>query len=161
MIKKLSHPLRVVAVYNALNLNDAFAYYASTDLSLTGARLWELSRARWKIECLFRDLKQFLSFGRMPSGSKEAADLAVCLPFIIYTSLRLDPPEYWSLEKHETIGKMCQRLRELELSRSIELLTANPTHYKVCKLRARRKRIHEKPVDTCAGRKSRGQSVAA
>jgi SRSO17 transposase len=91
-IKNFRQPLKCVAVYNARNSKQAFAYYASTDVTLTGARLWEISRARWKIECLFRDLKQFLSFGKLPSSSKEAADLAVCIPFLIYTSLRLDKP---------------------------------------------------------------------
>ena len=154
MIKGYKSPIKMLAVYNRLNGKNAFAYYATTDLSLTGARLWELSRARWKIECLFRDLKQFLSFGRLPSGGKEAADLAVCFPFMIYTSLRLDAPEYWGLEKLEAIGIMVGRLREKELNASIALITAKPGHLKVTKLRARRQRIHKKPVDTPVGRDS-------
>ena len=161
MIKDYKSPIKMLAVYNRRNGKKAFAYYASTDLSLTGARLWEISRARWKIECLFRDLKQFLSFGRLPSGGKEAADLAVCFPFMIYTSLRLDTPEYWGLEKHEAIGTMVAKLREKELNASIALITANPEHYKATKLRARRQRIHKKPVDTPVGRELSRKTIAA
>jgi hypothetical protein len=161
MIKGYKSPIKMLAVYNRRNGKNAFAYYASTDLSLTGARLWELSRARWKIECLFRDLKQFLSFGRLPSGGKEAADLAVCFPFMIYTSLRLDAPEYWGLEKQESIGIMVAKLREKELNRSIALITRKPEHYKVIKLRGRRQRIHKKPVDKPVGKDLSHETITA
>ena len=70
--------LNGLAVYNRKNGIEAFAYYVSTDLSMSGSRIWEITRARWRIECLFRDLKQHLSFGRLPCGGEKAADFAVC-----------------------------------------------------------------------------------
>lgn len=154
VIKEYRSMLVGLAVYNTKRCKDAFAYYVSTDLSMTGARLWEISRARWKIECMFRDLKQNLSFGRLPSGGKEAADLAVCVPMMLYTSLRLDPTEYWGLKKRESIGTMVGKIRERELMRSINLITSNPGHAKVIRLRERRhqRRINRKPVNSNAGR---------
>ena len=119
---------------------------------MTGARLWELSRARWKIECLFRDLKQNLSLARLPCGGKEAADLSVCLPLFLYTSLQLDPPEDWRLEKREPVGTMVKKIREFELERSLNLIVAKPKHEKVQILRARRSRVTQKPVNSTAGK---------
>ena len=124
-------------------------------MSTPGASLAPPCRriSRWKIECLFRDLKQFLSFGKLPAGGKEAADLAVCMPFMIYTSLHLDPLEFWGLEKKETLGVMIQRLREKGLMQSFDLIIGNKDHKKVLKFKARRESIHRKPRDKHAGNK--------
>jgi len=40
MIKDYRGMLTALAVYNKRNSKDAFAYYVSTDLTMTGARLW-------------------------------------------------------------------------------------------------------------------------
>jgi hypothetical protein len=151
-IKGLGAPLKCVAVYNRRNGANAFAYYISTELSVSGAKLWEMSRARWKIECLFFDLKQNLSFGNLPCGGEEGADLAVCMPFLIYISLRLDPPENWELERSESIGTMVDKIREMQLTKSINLIAANPKHEVVQKLRYRRslEKINKKPVNMLA-----------
>jgi len=163
MIKNFKSPLKCIAVYNRRNGKNAFAYYVSTDLSLTGAQLWEFSRARWKIECLFYDLKQNLSFGRLPCAGKEGADLAVCLPMLIYTSLRLDDAKKWGLEEQETIGTMVDKIKEKELTKSINTIIRNPKQIKVSILGARRKlsHINKKPVNKFAEKTSYGQSVAA
>ncbi len=71
-IRKLSSTLKIIAVYNNKTEKKAFAYYVSTDLSIVGARLWKLSRARWCIECLFRDIKQNLSFGKLPCSGERS-----------------------------------------------------------------------------------------
>jgi IS4 transposase len=64
--KKYPKMLNALAVYNRRNGKNAFAYYVSTDLKMIGARIWEITRARWKIEWMFPDLKQNLSFGSLP-----------------------------------------------------------------------------------------------
>ena len=94
-----------LAVFNRRNGVKAFAYWATTDLSMNAEQIWEHSRSRWKIECMFRDLKQHLSFGRLPCASEESADLSIYLPLIIYTSLRLDHTN-WGCEADQSIGKM-------------------------------------------------------
>jgi hypothetical protein len=162
-IKKLGQPLKCLAVYNKMNSKNAFAYYVSTDLSMSGAQLWEFSRARWKIECLFYDVKQNLSFGRLPCAGKEGADLAVCMPFMIYTSLRLDPPSTWGLDKAESIGTMVKKIREVELGKSIDLIARSPGHGMVSRLAARRRlqNVSKKPVNRLAERKNGYKTQAA
>ena len=162
MVKKYPRMLNALAVFNRRNGKKAFAYYVSTDLKMTGARIWEISRARWKIECMFRDLKQNLSFGRLPCQGKEASDLAVCMPFTIYTSLLLDGPEYWGLTENESVGTMLKRIREKEFERSIQIILGNPNHQKVKRLKARRSCINRKPVNqSTAGKEKTAVCLAA
>jgi hypothetical protein len=78
-LRTIKTPIKIVAVYNRRTDSEAFAYYATTDREMPGAKVWKIFRARWCIEVLFRDLKQHLSFGKLSCNSKEAADLAVCL----------------------------------------------------------------------------------
>ena len=153
LIDKYSKMLGCVAVYNRRNGSKAFAYWASTDLSLTAERIWELSRGRWKIECMFRDLKQNLSFGRLPCASKEAADLSICLPFIIYTSLRLDYA-HWGCEANQSIGKMIAILRDQALCQAISKITDPTEKSKIIRFSARRskERVCKKPVNRSAER---------
>lgn len=151
MINGYSHMLACVAVYNRRNGAKAFAYWVSTDLSMNAEQIWEHSRGRWRIECLFRDLKQNLSFGRLPCASKEAADLSICLPLIIYTSLRLEFTQ-WGCEAGQSIGKMVASLRQSALDQTIEKIQSPHESSKLNKLVARRnkKRVCKKPVDQAA-----------
>jgi hypothetical protein len=150
MISEYSRMLVCVAVFSRRNGAQVVGYYASTDLSLSGSRLWELSRARWKIECMFRDLKQFLSFGKMHAGGEHAADLAVCMPFALFTHLHFNKPNKAGKIIKPTLGNIVQAIREDELFRSIDFIVAVPQHQKVLKLKARRSKIHRKPTDTIA-----------
>jgi hypothetical protein len=154
VVKKLGRPLKIIAVYNRMNGVDAFAYYATTNLSLSGEKLWQLSRARWSIECLFRDLKQNLSFGRLPCGGESGADLAVCLPLILVTSMRLDGSAVWKADEYSTIGKILETQREKALSDSIDLIIYNPKHGKIQRMAARRSKIRSKPTNLCGNRKA-------
>ena len=153
-VKKLGRPLKIIAVYNRMNGVDAFAYYATTNLSLSGEKLWQLSRARWCIECLFRDLKQNLSLGCLPCGGESGADLAVCLPLILVTSMRLEGSATWKADDHSTIGKMLQTQREKALSDSIDLIIHNPKHGKIQRMAARRSKIRSKPTNLCGTKKA-------
>jgi len=160
MINGVSHPVKVIAVYNKRKTTEAFAYYLSTDRSMSGAKLWALSRSRWAIEVLFRDLKQHLSFGRLPCAGKEAADLAVCMPFALIASLRLDDSAQWGLPKDEvmSIGEKVSRIRENGFEKSLQLIINNPEHHNVKSLRQRRRidRLKRKPVqETAAERRHR------
>jgi hypothetical protein len=163
MIKDYKSPLKCIAVYNKKNSTRAFAYYVTTDLSLSGAKIWEFSRARWKIECMFYDLKQNLSFGRLPCEGQAGADMAVCFPMFLYTSLRLDDPNDWGLEKKEGIGKMVDKIKEKMLTNSINQIIAKPNDKKVIQLGARRKisNVNKKPVNMVAERNLYGKMHAA
>lgn len=114
-----------------------------------GARLWKLSRARWCIECLFRDLKQNLSFGKLPCGGEGASDLSVCIPLILATSLRLDP-EIWSAYSGATIGAKVKQFREKSLKSSIEFIALNPNNFKVAQFNSRRNCVNKKPTNRLA-----------
>jgi len=151
-IRGRKRPIKTIAVYNRANSTKAFAYYATTDLAMAGEKLWQLSRARWRIECLFRDLKQNLSFGCLPCGGEKAADLAVCIPFLIIVSLRLDGAARWNLSKDAAIGTMIDQVREKELTRSIEIVTSRGGGPLRDRLLARRvlERINKKPVNRLA-----------
>lgn len=147
-IKKRKKPLKAIAVYNRLNGKKAFSYIVSTDLSMSGARIWELSRARWKIEVMFRDLKQNLSFGRLPSAGEENVNLAVCIPMIILINLRLFP-EKSGIDSQKSIGDMVDQIRETSLQRSIDFLIFKENHQVIAKFKNRRhfKRLNKKPID--------------
>jgi hypothetical protein len=148
-LKNLGSPLKIIAVYNRMNGANAFAYYATTDLTMSGEKLWQYSRARWSIECLFRDLKQNLSFGRVPCEGEPGADLAVCIPFMLITSIRLDSSAIWKTDKTTTIGKTLSQLKEDALSTSIDFLIHSPNHEKVCIFKARRANVGAKPRNHC------------
>ena len=128
LINGVKHPVKLIAVYNHRLDKDAFAYYISTNRSLSGAELWALARSRWAIEVLFRDMKQNLSFGRLPCTGEEAADLAVCVPFALIVSLRLDDPEIWQLSDagNDSIGTKIGRIREQSLNKALTLIAFNP-----------------------------------
>ena len=155
MINVYPSPVKIIAVFNARKDSSVFAYYASTDRQMSGAKLWSLSRARWTIESMFRDLKQNISFGRLPCTGKGAADLAVCLPFALYISLRDEANEVWDLEvqEHVSLGSRLSRIRERAFDSAVHLIAANPTHRVVKSLRARRSasRLRQKPRVTAAG----------
>jgi hypothetical protein len=80
---------------------------------------------------------------------------------LIYTSLRLDKPEYWGLEKQESIGKMLQILREKELNQGTGVILASQNSKLIKKLKARRNRVHRKPVDKVADSNLRGEMIAS
>ena len=148
-IRKIEHPIKCIAVFNSRTDKNAFAYYVSTDHTIAGSTLWKLSRARWKIECLFRDMKQSLSFGKLPCSGKGGSDLSVCLPMILITSLRLDS-DLWGQNHSATIGTRVKNVRETSLEKSIFKIAKNPENILVEKFTQRRKRINKKPVDKAA-----------
>jgi len=146
-ITDLTLPLKTIAVYNRINGTTPFAFYATADTSMTGARFWRFSRARWAIEVLFRDLKQSLGFGSLTSGGEGGAHLAVCIPLILLTSRRLDTKEIWGGTKKETLGTIVKTQREVMLSKSIDMMVHNPNSTKILKLRARPKNPNKKPTN--------------
>jgi hypothetical protein len=153
-INKRPTPIKCIAVYNRRNSVSAFAYYASTDRSLSRARIWMLSRARWAIECIFRTVKQWLSFGRLSCKGENAAHLAVAMPFYIYALLRLEPPTFWGLEEVESPDRMLGKIQEKSFEKALDIMLSNPSHPRVQVLRQRRsvKNVNRKPVTGPAGR---------
>lgn len=149
-IKKVKKRVIAIAVYNRKNGKDAFGFYFSNDLSLSGAQLWRYSRARWRIECLFRDLKQNLSFGKLPCQGENAANLAVCFPFILYVSLNLEHKKTWKLRSVESTGSVIRRVMQREWRRSVEEIRKNPDSELVMKFRSRNHhtRLTRKPIDS-------------
>ena len=146
-ITGLDRQLKLIAVYNRINGVKPFALYATTDLSMTGARLWKLSRARWSIECLFRNLKQSLGFGGLTAGGEGGAHMAVCLPLILTTSIGLDAGEIWDSTGNETLGTIVKKQREASFSKALDLVINNHKSPRLLKLKARRKNPNQKPTN--------------
>jgi hypothetical protein len=140
-------PLQIIAVYNRINGVVPFAFYATNDPSMTGAKLWRYSRARWAIEVLFRDLKQSLGFGKLSAGGEGGAHLAVCIPLILLTSIRIHSKEIWESEGGESAGIIIKRHREKAFSQAIDTLVENPSSLRIIQLRARRKNPNQKPTN--------------
>lgn len=154
MIRGRSRPLNVVAVYNRRKGASLYGYFASTDSCMSRARIWLLSRARWAIECIFKTCKQFLSFGRLSCQGKEAANLAVSMPFYLLTSLAIEDPRKFGLNRREEISMMLAKIRDGALHATITSLLYRPNQSNLEKLRNRRKAetAHRKPTDKPAGR---------
>ena len=148
-INGLDLPLKIIAVYNRINGVTPFAFYATTDSSMSGAKLWRMSRARWAIEVMFRDLKQSLGFGRLTAGGEGGAHMAVCLPLILLTSIRLEADETWESQARETLGTIVKHQREGALTKSIETMIHNPGTARLERLQARRKNPNRKPTNKC------------
>jgi hypothetical protein len=153
-LKDLDLPLKIIAVYNRINGTTPFAFYATTDTSMTGAKLWRFSRARWAIEVLFRDLKQSLGFGGLTAGGEGGAHMAVCIPIILLTSIRLEASEIWNSKDRITLGTTVKIQREMALSKTIDALVHNPDSARLVRLKARRKNPTQKPTNISGERKS-------
>ena len=147
-IRNRGKSLKMIAVYDRKNSVNAFGFYASTDQSMSGSRIWMLSRARWSIEVIFRSLKQHLSFGKLSCRPKEATHLSVAMPFYLLYILSEKCPD--SLEIPRYLGQ----IRENCFNETIDILTKNPQHPMVSKLRGRRRvdRAHRKPCDSVCGK---------
>lgn len=153
-INQLNIPLKVIAVYNRINGNKPFAYYATNNTSMTGVQLWMYSRGRWAIEVLFRELKQSLGFGSLTSGSEGGTHMAVCIPLILLTSIRLDSEMIWNSKGRETLGTIVKRTCEEGLTKTIDALIFQPKTKKTAQLLARRRHPTKKPTNLCGEKMS-------
>ena len=152
-INKRKKPVKCIAVYNRRNSHKAFAYYVSTELLISGARMWMLSRARWAIECVFRTVKQCLSFGRLSCQGENASHLAVSMPLYLYGLLRLEKPEFWGLCKLESPDKMLAKIKHQGMEQSLNIIAGNPKHERL-KIWCQRKTLvntSKKPCTKPAG----------
>ena len=151
-LKDSNRPYKVVAVYNKKNDKEPFSVYINMDIKKSGEWIWSLSRARWCIETMFRNLKQNLSFGRLPSECKEGSDLSVCLPFALYISLCLKKQEFFDIKMFGsgTIGTLINRIRELNINKTLNIMMINPSHSCLKLLMSRRDimKINKNPVNT-------------
>lgn len=156
--KKSLFQVKAAAVYNHPRERSAFGYYATNSLSKSDAWLWKMSRVRWNIEVMFRDLKQYMAWGKQAFHSEEGNDLFLFLPVAVLA---------WLREKHEgqgQIGKMLAELKQSEILRSVKFMMENPNSEKVKKYISRNNKeyAHKKPVDSAAEKaKSRGKSRKA
>jgi hypothetical protein len=151
-LKNSNKAYKATAVYNKKSDKAPFSVYISTNIKRNGEWIWTLARARWAIECMFRVLKQDLSFGCLPSECKQGSDLSVCLPFALYIELCLREKGFWGTEmlKSGTIGTLVRQIRELNLNKTLEIITINKNHSCFKRLRGRRDitRINKKPVNS-------------
>jgi hypothetical protein len=149
VLKSHKFMVKSVAVFNRKNGETPFAFYASTDKSMSPERIWLISRARWKIECMFRDLKSHLGFGRISTSFDSVNDLAVVIPFVIITQFRLNLGAY-GLKDGSTISGCIETLKKRREDKTIDLLLAGFDQDKLELIQRRRSRINQKPVSQAA-----------
>lgn len=138
--------LLVCAVYNDLDDEKAFGYYATNDLSKSGAWLWTMSRCRWNIEVMFRDLKQYLAWGKLAAKSTSGVALSQTLPFIIVGHLRL---------KHDfnlPLSTILKKYNQVETIRSLQKIDTGivKTRVQICKNRLNPDYANKKPISSAA-----------
>ena len=80
--------------------------------------------------------------------------MAVCIPLILLTSIRLDTKDIWDSECKESLGTTVKRHRELALSKTIDSIVCNPNSPRIERLRARRKNPNQKPTNLCGEKMS-------
>ena len=137
-IKGRKSPIKTIAVYNRRNGASPYGCFASTDQSQSRARIWMISRSRWAIEVIFRTVKQNLSFGKLSCTGEEAAHLAVCLPFYLYTMLQAQKPETWGLKKIESIDLMIAKIKNKTFTNAMSNIIYRPESDQLKLLRNRR-----------------------
>jgi hypothetical protein len=165
-ISELRSPVTIAAVFNARVGMDVYGYFLTTDRHAGGAKIWLMSRARWAIECMFRDLKQEFALGKLPGRSRADAEISICIPFAIYIHVRLQQTadkESRCLARLETVGVFTYKLKETCLQKSIRTLTNTNNRDLLNRIRARRSidGIRYKPVNARAGTHQEQKVVAA
>lgn len=146
-----SAPASACAVYNRPSDAQPFAFYVSNNLSICGERLWQLSRARWHIEEMFRALKQTFSFLAVPTQGEGGTMAAICLPMLLLVEIHAEPSA-WGGSEHDAVGTIVGRIRSKLLWDTVDELSAGSKRPSICTLRARRpnKDHRQKPVNPTA-----------
>lgn len=145
VLKSKKTQIKVVSAFNRKNAKSPFAFYASTERTMPGARVWKIFRERWKIECLFFDLKNHLNFGRLSVSDDKANELAFVIPFVIITYLRINPGAF-NLKKGMTVAKMTKTLITNQENLTIDQLLTGKFKDQIENLKNRRLNICKKPV---------------
>jgi hypothetical protein len=145
VLKSKRTQIKSVAAFNRKNGKDAFAYYASTDRCMPGAKVWEIFRGRWNIECLFHDLKSHLNFGRLSVSDDKANELAFVIPFVIITYCRLNPGAF-GLQQNMTVKGMIKTLKTEQEFLTLDRMKNAKFHTLLEKIKIRKHNINKKPV---------------
>ena len=155
-IKGRNKQVIACAVYNKPSDGDFFAVYISNNLELTGADLWEHSRARWRIEETFRILKQTLSFLTLPIAGEAGCYANICVPFLILNEVYLNPNGFGGTEM-QSVGRILRRYSENQQTALIDELANGTKRTALVILRARRTQTEnqKKPVNPTADELSR------
>lgn len=137
--------LKACAVYNNFDDGKGFRYYATNDLSRAGVWLWKMSRGRWNIEVMFRDLKQHLAFGKFAAKTPFGVNMSLVIPILVMGHLR----------RHDyttPIATLLERERQKESVRNI-FSTSTELGFRrlnIVKNRLDPARANKKPVSTAA-----------
>ena len=80
--------------------------------------------------------------------------MAVCIPRILLTSIRLNQKDIWGVKNKESLGTTVMRHRELALSKTLDAIICSPNSARVERLRARRKNPNKNPTNLCGEKMS-------
>jgi hypothetical protein len=138
----------VTAVYNNPADKTPFAYYATNDFSKSASWQWRMSRLRWNIEVLFRDLKQNLNWGKSDSKTQNGCDIEIVFPLLIIAYLRINIDH----ENNMSIGLIINQIKQQELIRNLDYIVKhnNSALFLKYKERMHPSRACRKPLDRVA-----------
>ena len=138
-----------MGVYNNRRDRKPFRSYACTDRTLSAEQVWILSRKRWSIEVMFRNLKQNLSLGKPPSQCREGTDLSICLPCALYSFLLLAELNTSTSSSARTLGQIVSTIKFETEHTSLMRCTSGLASKVLTRLRNRNMgaRMLKKPVN--------------
>jgi hypothetical protein len=139
------------AVYNNPRDANFFAVYCSNDLDISGADLWEYSRARWHVEEAFRALKQSIGFLGIGWIGENACYTSICLPFALLNSIHMEP-ELWGGDLSAPVGRLMRQFLDRMEQNAIQKLINGDKLIAALRVRKRRlcKKNAKKPVNPSA-----------
>ena len=107
---------KITAVFNTICADKAFAYYVTNELSGPDDWSWQMSRWRWNIEVLFRDLKQKMGWTQYSFQKEKAMNAMIFMAFLVTNYFRVRQ------KNSDSLGAILSEIVEGERYRNLILL---------------------------------------
>jgi len=125
--------LNIVQVYNHSNENSPFAIYITNINDPIDIEIFCISRMRWNIEVIFKNLKQNFMFNKSQLKSNEGADFKVYFSAILYNTFldikikqygeyNLNIHEFLELERRKENNRIFKELINTKYTRQIMVI---------------------------------------
>lgn len=123
--------LKIVAVKNRVVDEMPYAFYATNWLAWNAQKVWSISRDRWMIEVLFRELKSLFALGEPAVRTENGIETTVSISMVALTVIR---SQQWEIAAQKRLQDsrpvpalaIVQQSQTKLLHRGISAL-ANPT----------------------------------
>lgn len=94
-------PLKIVAVKNRSVDEAPYAFYATNRLAWNAQKVWSISRDRWMIEVLFRELKSLFALGEPAVRTESGIETTVSISMVALTVIRTQQWEIAAQRSHQ------------------------------------------------------------